>query len=533
MESTPEIAPKRPSRTAFLLPVFVIGYVLLFFLVQSPKLLDYYRVSDDARQQIYPLYLHIDPTLFQDDLLTRYFRSHTPPVYYYLHYPVVQVVDPIVWSKVAQIALLLVVLVFLFLIGRKLHGAALGWVLVFLFVHARPLSGLTDGGLPRAYAIPALVIFIWACLTDRSKTALGATTLAALFYPPVLLVLGPSFVLWAFLNRRFTVWAIPAALLVLGGIYPMVARGDEIGRIITHAAAAQMPEWHAENRFPYLPPPSILELLPTKLSSALVTKGTVTSWIWMALTVALLWRRREEIRKLQPILILLLASVAMYWIATFLAFRLHIPDRTLIYSLPLVGLLAGAFAFTRLPLFPPILILMTLILEGSGLDASLNLWADQRYASRFYQFVSEIPRDAVLAGPPLEMDSIPLFSRRIVFVSDEAAQPLYDAYYREMRRRLQEFYTAYYATDAKAVMDFARRNRVGFMVIKKEDFTFQFNRQKYYHEPYNKHIKQLLRGREAQELFFAHPPECSVIYDDGYLQLVQLDESCLTPQRGN
>ncbi len=51
----------------------------------------------------------------------------------------------------------------------------------------------------------------------------------------------------------------------------------------------------------------------------------------------------------------------------------------------------------------------------------------------------------LLAGPPTEMDNIPLFSRRTVYVSDEAVQPLYDRYYRQISERVRHFYDAYYA----------------------------------------------------------------------------------------
>ncbi len=165
------------------LALFVVGYILVFTFVQSPKIFDYYRVSDDVRQQLYPLYLAQDHDLFRNDLITRYFLSHTPPFYYYAHYPLAWLIDPVVLSKLSQFGLLILVLVFLFKIGKRLHGPVLGWALVFVFIHSPDLAGLTDGGLPRGWAVPGTIVFIWAVLEERTKAALAAVDGFRAFLP--------------------------------------------------------------------------------------------------------------------------------------------------------------------------------------------------------------------------------------------------------------------------------------------------------------------------------------------------------------
>ena len=47
---------------------FVGAYLLCYLIAQAPKIFDYYRVADDLRQQVYPLYLARDSALFKDDL---------------------------------------------------------------------------------------------------------------------------------------------------------------------------------------------------------------------------------------------------------------------------------------------------------------------------------------------------------------------------------------------------------------------------------------------------------------------------------
>ncbi len=544
-----------PIVGARLLGTAILIYILCFLIYQSPKIFDYYRVADDARQQIYPLYAARDSGLFKDDLLTRYFRSHTPPFYYYVHYPLARLIDPVILSKISQFALLGLVLVFLFKIGGLLDGPFLGWTLVFLAVHSPNVVGLTDGGLPRGWAVPGLVVFSWAILARRPRVALAATVVSGLFYPPILLVLGPSYGIWTLAKRSWSGWdALGLALLVVG-IWPMVFRGDEIGRIVTVAEANRMPEWQLGSRFPFLPMPSLLSLLPRNFVISYLQPALFGPWAWLLVVLGFAafglrsgpkpgaageWVAYYELVRaaakpggwtVAAALGLPLAfSLVMFEVSAILAFRLHIPDRNLKYTIPVLGLILITLAVFRLFArisrwrgWPALLIIVAAFLTGgSGFTGNLNLWADQRFAWKLYAFVEHLPKDALLAGPPMEMDNIPLFSRRKVFVSDEANQPLYDRYYREIRRRLLRTFDAYYATDLKVVDEFKNETGVDYMLVRKEDFTHRFNRTRYYSEPYNAHILQLKAGHSAGEFVFARPPKQAIVYDDGYFQVVDL-----------
>ena len=552
-----------PVVGARLLGAGVLIYILCFLIYQSPKIFDYYRVSDDTRQQIYPLYAARDSGLFKDDLLTRYFRSHTPPFYYFAHYPLAWLIDPVILSKISQFALFGLVLVFLYRIGCLLHGPFLGWTLVFLTVHSPTLAGLTDGGLPRGWAVPGLVVFSWAVLAGHPRVALAATVVSGLFYPPILLVLGPSYGLWTLAQRSWSLWDVVGFGLLVVGLWPLVFRSDEIGQIVTVAQAAQMPEWQLGSRFPFLPMPSLLSLLPRNFVVSYLPPALFGPWAWLLVALGFSafvipassgreagttgeWRAYWEMRRAGLKLpastvaaalgLPLVFSLVMFEVSVLLAFRLHIPDRNLKYTIPILGVILITLAVFRLVSWSlararlstwqgwPALgvILWVFLIGGSGFTGNLNLWADQRFAWKLYAFVEQLPKDALLAGPPAEMDNIPLFSRRKVFVSDEANQPLYDRYYREVRRRLLRTFDAYYARDLKVVEDFRNETGVDYMLVRKEDFTHRFNRSRYYSEPYNAHILALKKGHSAGEFIFARPPKQAVVYDDGYFQVVDL-----------
>ncbi|MFB3905553.1 MAG: hypothetical protein ACE15E_19070 [Acidobacteriota bacterium] len=547
---------------ARLLGAGVVLYILCFLIYQSPKIFDYYRVSDDARQQIYPLYTARDSQLFRDDLLTRYFRSHTPAFYYYAHYPLAWLIDPILLSKLSQFALLGLVLVSLYRIGGLLHGPLLGWTLVFLTIHSPTLAGLTDGGLPRGWAVPGLVVFSWAVLARRPGAALAATVVSGLFYPPILLVLGPSYAVWTLARRSWSGWDALGLVLLVAGLWPMVFRGDEIGQIVTVAQAEKMPEWQLGSRFPFLPMPSLLSLFPRNFVVSYLPPALFGPWAWGLVLLGLSafflpWTPKagsagewvayhkmvQDAWKPGPSTVAvalglpLAFSLIMFEVSAFLAFRLHIPDRNVKYTIPVLGAILMTLAIFRLvsllmarvrfpawPIWPAVLVIAgTVATAGSGFTGNLNLWADQRFAWKLYAFVGQLPKDTLLAGPPGEMDNIPIFSRRKVYVSDEANQPLYDRYYREIRRRLLRTFDAYYARDPKVIEDFRNETGVDYMLVRKEDFTHRFNRSRYYSEPYNARILELKKGHSAGEFLFADPPKPAVVYDDGYFQLVDLN----------
>jgi len=84
-------------------------------------------------------------------------------------------------------------------------------------------------------------------------------------------------------------------------------------------------------------------------------------------------------------------------------------------------------------------------------------------------------------------------------------------------------FDAYYATDLKVVQDFATETGADYLIVRKEDFTYRFNRSRYYSEPYNTHILKLKAGHPAGEFVFANPPKQAVVYDDQkHFQLVDL-----------
>jgi hypothetical protein len=62
-----------------------------------------------------------------------------------------------------------------------------------------------------------------------------------------------------------------------------------------------------------------------------------------------------------------------------------------------------------------------------------------------------LPKDALIAGWPTDLDNVPYVSRRQVFISGELHQVFHQRYAEEMRRRMRALINAYFATSPGAI----------------------------------------------------------------------------------
>jgi hypothetical protein len=83
-------------------------------------------------------------------------------------------------------------------------------------------------------------------------------------------------------------------------------------------------------------------------------------------------------------------------------------------------------------------------------EAGLNVNAEPQ--RRLYDFLGRLPKEALLAGWPTDVDNVPYVSRRQVFISYELHQVLHKGYADEMRRRMRALIEAYFATDQRRLV---------------------------------------------------------------------------------
>jgi hypothetical protein len=80
-------------------------------------------------------------------------------------------------------------------------------------------------------------------------------------------------------------------------------------------------------------------------------------------------------------------------------------------------------------------------------------------------FLQNQPRDSLIAGVPIDTDSLPAFARRSVLTSREFSVPLHLGYYRELRQRTFDLIEAYYASTPAGITPFVDRYGVDLLLV--------------------------------------------------------------------
>ena len=117
-----------------------------------------------------------------------------------------------------------------------------------------------------------------------------------------------------------------------------------------------------------------------------------------------------------------------------------------------------------------------------------------------YQYLKTLPKDVTIAAHPFLADSIPIFSKRKVFINFELSHTWYNNYWETVEKRTFDFFDAYYSEDLKFIYEFCKRNKIDYLVVDTNLFSKEYlNRKRFYFEPFNSYIINLIKNRK----FFA------------------------------
>lgn len=549
--------------------IFLCGLaVLAWWIRYHPPGVDLVVFDDDARQHVYWTVQYQDPTLFQGDILTSFISSRVfaPAGYRAIYWVGVGVImlDPLTFSQLLTLVLLLISMWLLDGFSKILTTDERGRVFVlglFLFFSLYDASG----GFPRTFAFPILLAFLLLLQRGAFRWASLIIVMGALLYPPMVLNTA-ALAGWRLMERfiplvrkdwrrdserglsngwkgggeagitreRFLSWfgdililtaAISLTLLLLFSTY----RGqgaDVLGRQVTVEEARGMWEFHEGGRSAFFAESPLRYLLVGRSGiGAIHLIGFAIILFVMALVIG-------PRRILVPTLALHLTwtSLVLFGAAHLLLFRLHLPSRYTLYTLPLAFMLTiaantGPFLDSvrskckgmRVKVFGgkvPIWVGWTTF----GVLLSVYAYVQGHYICRFdtqvvavgpleremLSFISTLSRDTLVAGHPMDMDNVPLLARRKVLANRELSLPYYVGYYGKVKQRLLDMLEAYYATDWKALEGFVHRYDVNAIVVRKAHFEERFTKGRIYLEPFNHLAKG--RWREGERFILADPP---------------------------
>ncbi|MGH7793003.1 MAG: hypothetical protein ACREOB_11880, partial [Thermodesulfobacteriota bacterium] len=122
-----------------------------------------YIASGDQKQQLFWMYRFQDPELFKNDLLTDFLSSGKlePPGYSFLYRVASRFIDPLLFSKVIPILLVIISVLYMFRLGKSLGGAEVaGFIAGMLFICEVFIIGWGKhfkAGTARSFAYPLFI----------------------------------------------------------------------------------------------------------------------------------------------------------------------------------------------------------------------------------------------------------------------------------------------------------------------------------------------------------------------------------------
>jgi hypothetical protein len=483
---------------------------IVFVLAHFQALANPFIINDDVRQQLYWMQQWQDPALFRGDFLAGYARDYVPWGVKGLYWLASWWVSPLAFSKLLPGFLFILMAISLFKIGTRLSDRRLGWMMVVVFWLMPFFLDNLAGGLARAFAAPLLALFWLGWLAQRSWVIGAALLLQALFIPYIFIVAALATLLAWTLARlgqdspppfptqpaHFVLLGLGAALLVAINLQ---FSADGYGPLVSAKEMVNRPEFYGHGRYQFLPEPSLLWkiIIPWERIAPFREWGPVAGILGCVSLIILVaagarrldwpaWRQR-----LKPFWYLGLASLALYFLARLFLLKLFVPDRYLKYTLNLfycLVLALGLHTALRVQRWPRHLAILALV-AAAGLGAwrlqGVGLKDYSAYRA-VYAALAETNQDALIAGHPYLMDTIPTFAQRTAFATYELAHPWSRGYWEKLEPRLRDLFNAYYAADPREVAGFCRKYRVAYLIVDDRHFTPAFLKGGFFLFPYDK-----------------------------------------------
>jgi len=515
------------STTTWIFAALAVAYFFAHFAVRVPDILDSH-VSHGGMVNWYGSVRSADADQADGDL--EVFKRKTglrgsSPGFNVVRAAMRVVGDPVQLGKAWAWVLLGAALVFLWKIAVRLGGPSAGLLACVMFMHMPGLP-LTLSGIPHNYAWPLLLAFVWFQETQRPWATIACVVLAGLFYPPLALLCCLLFVVRRTRRHRGRlqlpvrdreVWILSGAMvLTLLVIFPwklLLAPQEQVswlsyeGRFARDAVMERGDELPPANQ-PVdeveLPFESVLEIVAHDIMDAagqpLMSSGDrllPLPLVWsfrlapallalLALGMALVGGR-ELARPPRLVAELLLASVGLYLLAVLCALYLFVPDRYLLYSLPVASALYLAVLVTRAAErvpgrvgqgIAPVLAVLYLVGWGTGIDRHSEWTDDFSEAAGVLGYLEGTPADTVVAGPLVLMDAVELFADRETQVLSQEVLSTTDALdgqaFVNLRTRVTALHAAYYTERPEVALQFMERFGVDLLVV--QDWMYETER---------------------------------------------------------
>jgi hypothetical protein len=471
-----------------------------------------YVIEHDARQVVVWLERYTDPDLFPNDIIADYYISVTPPGYKFLfRFAASLEIDPISLSKVLPVILGLATTAICFLLSiRLLPVPATAFLSALLLNHCIWTDDAILSATPRGFLYPLFLMFLYSLIRGGLPLTLFMIALQGLFYPSILFVALGVIILrlfrWKDGRLRLSCEGKDYVLCV-GGlataaivIVPYAMASSHFGPVINASEALSLPDSLAGDRLTFLNENFWTiwlwggqsgMLSRVVFPPAAIFSGLLLPFLFLFPNQFPLVRQTTAGIRLLPRI--LLAALFMFLAAHIFLFKLYLPNRYTIHTFPIILSLAAAITLTvvldallawtickdSLSIkWRQYVALVTATLAAAMLllypklsnGFPYNSWKKGKETS-LYEFLSQQPKDSIIASVSMEANNLPAFTKRSVLVGGHFANPYQPSYYLELSQRYSDLLDAQYSPDLRELQRFIEKYGVDFLVVERNAFT--------------------------------------------------------------
>ncbi len=473
-------------------------------------------IQDDARQHVFWMQRFTEPGLFPGDLIADYFQSVAPQGYAGLYHILAPLINPILLHKLLPLALAIVSAAYCFgVCGEILPVPFAGFAASILLQQCLWIQDGLISATPKAFVYPLLLAVLYHLLKKQVLATGLAVILLGLFYPQGVLICSGVFVLQLFWSPRLLVpplkpsppspltrgegesppvpWfprplvppspgsPVPWSPLVglVAGILVMIPyalSASDFGPTIAADAAKLMPEFLPGGRSAFFGEDPWRFWFSSRGGIRLSLEPPLMAF-GLLLPLLLKFPRQFPLapkihRNIAILSHVIISSIALFFTAHLLLFKLHLPSRYTQHSLRIVIAIAAAISLCliidalwafmqtisekkhRIGLLPlPALLVMGLIFYPATVK---NFpWTGYTIGQfpALYQFLQQQPKDIMIASLSEEANNLPSFAGRSILVGREYAIPYHTGYYNQFRQRLLDVIKAQYSPDIAPVKE--------------------------------------------------------------------------------
>ncbi|MDY7021394.1 MAG: hypothetical protein SWJ54_08525 [Cyanobacteriota bacterium] len=502
-------------RTLFWLVLSLTFSVIYSILVLQQAFDGEYVVQDDARKHIFWMRRFLDPELFPNDLMADFFASVEPlgltAIYrFFIGFNL----DPMTINKCLPLVLGVIMTGYCFGICLELFPVPMAaFIASLLFNQSIWMKDIFVAAIASSFSYPLFFAFLYYFLKKSVIPCLIVLIIEGLFYPPTVLVsAGILFInLIEIKNRRISFisdrkqlkFCLTGLIIASLMLVSYLISSSDYGPIVNVATARVLPEFQEKGRG-YFFSDDPIQYWFLGIRSGMIPRGLftpVTLCFGLFLPLIVKFPRQfpliQQLKNSRFFLQLLFVCLSLFFLAHLLLFYLFLPNRYISHSFYLLIAVSTGITLTTiidtllrwvegspvsqsfktpemikylLAFGSTIIIAIAVIFYPSFLEQFTFPNYKQPREATLHDFLSQYPKDTLIASLSPAADNIPSFTQRSVLVAWEYSIPYQVGYHRQIRQRAMDLIDAQYSQSLQVLQNFIQTYNVDLILLDGDAF---------------------------------------------------------------